>query len=72
VEEPILSAINVHGVNGVRRAEIHTAEPLVPKPSAFEVEMITKKLKRHKSPDVDHIQTGLKQGAEQFVLRSIN
>jgi hypothetical protein len=64
--------LNVHGVNGVWRAEIHTAEPLVPKPSAFEVEMITEKLNRHKSSDVDQIQTGLKQGAEQFALRSLN
>ena len=31
--------LNVHGVNDVRQAEIHTAEPLVPEPSAFEVEL---------------------------------
>jgi hypothetical protein len=36
----------------------------VPEASAFEVEMITEKLNRHKSPDVDQIQTGLKKGAE--------
>jgi len=64
--------LNVHGVNGVRWAEIHTAEPLVPEPSAFEVEMITEKLNRHKSPDVDQIHTGLKHGAELFAPRSIN
>ena len=29
--------LNVHGVNDVRQAEIHTAEPLVPEPSAYEV-----------------------------------
>jgi len=29
VEELILSAIHVHGVNGVRQTEIHTAEPQV-------------------------------------------
>ena len=29
---------NVHGVSGVMQAEIHTTEPLVPKPSAFEFE----------------------------------
>jgi len=27
----------VHGVNDVRQTEIHTAEPVVPEPSAFEV-----------------------------------
>jgi len=31
--------LNVHGVNLVRHTEIHTAEPLVHKHSAFEVEM---------------------------------
>jgi hypothetical protein len=30
---------NVHGVSDVRQTEIHTAGPLVPKPSAFELEM---------------------------------
>jgi hypothetical protein len=34
--------------------------------------MITENLNRHKSPNVDQIQTGLKQGVEQFGLRSIN
>jgi len=34
--------LNVHGVDDVRQAEIHTAEPLVPEPSAFEVEMAIK------------------------------
>jgi len=30
---------SAHGVNDVRQPEIYTAEPLVPEPSAFEVEM---------------------------------
>ena len=38
---------SVHGVNDVRQTEIHTAEPLVPEPSAFEVEMAVEELKRH-------------------------
>jgi len=33
---------NVHGVSDVRQREIHTAEPLVPEPSAFEVEVVIK------------------------------
>jgi hypothetical protein len=36
----------VHGVNDVRQTEIHTTEPLVPEPSAFEVEMVIEKLIR--------------------------
>ena len=39
MEESFLAAVNVHGVNDVRQTEIHTAEPLVLEPSAFEVEM---------------------------------
>ena len=30
--------LNAHGAKDVRQEEIHTAEPLVPEPSAFEVE----------------------------------
>ena len=46
---------NVHGVNDVRQTEIHMAEPLVPGPSAFDVEMVIEKLKRHTSPGIDQI-----------------
>jgi len=45
--------LNVRGVNDVRQPEMHTAEPLVPEPSAFEVEMAIEKLKRQKSPSID-------------------
>jgi hypothetical protein len=38
---------NVHGNDDVRQSEIHTAEPPVPQPSAFEAEMAKEKLKRH-------------------------
>jgi hypothetical protein len=44
---------NVHGVNDVRQTEIQSAGPLVPEPSALEVETATEKLKRHKSPGID-------------------
>jgi len=37
--------LDVHGVNDVRQTEIYAAEPLVPVPSAFEVEMAIEKLK---------------------------
>jgi hypothetical protein len=30
---------NIRGFNGVRQTEIHTAEPLVPELSAFEIEL---------------------------------
>jgi len=41
---------NVHGVKDVGQTEIHTNEPLVPEPSAFEVELAIDNLKSHKSP----------------------
>jgi len=50
--------LNVHGVNDVRQTGIHTAEPLVPEPSAFEVELAIEKLKSQKSPGIDQIPAG--------------
>jgi hypothetical protein len=42
-----------------------TAEPSVPEPSAFEVEMAIEKLKGHKSPDIDQMSAELiKAGVE--------
>ena len=41
--------LNLHGVNEVRQTEIHTAEQLVPEPSAVEVELAIDKLKSHKN-----------------------
>jgi hypothetical protein len=32
--------LNVHGVKDVRQTEMHTAEPLLPEPSPFEVEIV--------------------------------
>jgi len=37
---------NEHGAKDVAQTEIHTAEPLVPEPSASEVEMAIDKLKK--------------------------
>jgi len=50
---------NTHGVNDVRQTEIHTAVPLAPEPSTFEIELATEKLKSHKSPGIDQIPTEL-------------
>ena len=40
--------LNVHGVNEIKHTDIHTTEPLVPEPSAFEVDLAIEKLKDHK------------------------
>jgi hypothetical protein len=39
----------------VRQTEIHTAEPLLPGPSASGVDYAIEKLKSHKSPGIDQI-----------------
>jgi len=49
----------VHGLKDVGQAEIHTAEPLVPGPSASEVKLAIDKLKSHKSPGIDQIPAEL-------------
>jgi hypothetical protein len=37
--------LNAHAVNGFRQTGVHIAEPLVPEPIAFDVQMAMKKLK---------------------------
>jgi hypothetical protein len=61
--------LNVHGLKDVKHREIHTAEPLVPEPSAFQVEMVIEKLKRYKSPGFDQIPAELFK-AERSTFRS--
>jgi hypothetical protein len=60
--------LNAHGVKGVRRNEIHTAEPLPPEPSSFDAEIAIEKLKRYKLPGTDQIW----QEVIHYVLRSTN
>jgi hypothetical protein len=63
--EELPSAIECHRVSDVRQIEIHTAEPLVPDPSPFEVEIAIQNLKRYKSPGSDQIPSELiKEGGE--------
>ena len=64
---------SVYGVNYVRQREMHTAEPLVPEPSTFEVEMAIKKLKKHKSPGIDQISAELiKEGGRTIRSEILN
>jgi hypothetical protein len=51
--------LHVHRVNEVRQTGVHSTEQLVPKPSAFEVELDIEKLKSHKSPGIDQIPAEL-------------
>ena len=62
---------NVHGVKDVKQAEIYTAEPLVPGPSAAEVELAIDKIKSHKSPGIDQIPAQLiKAGGRTICLEN--
>jgi hypothetical protein len=57
--------LNIHGVHDVKQMDIHMAEPLVPEPSLFEVEIAIGKLKSYKSPGTDQIPAKLiKAGGE--------
>ena len=56
----------------VRQAEIHTVEPLVPEPSAFEVELAIGKLKIHKSPGIDQIPAELIKAGGRTICSAIH
>ena len=62
----------MQGDNDVRQTEIHTAEPLVPEPSAFEVEMAIEKLKSYKSPGIDQIPAELIQAGGRKICSEIH
>ena len=64
--------LNVCWDNDGRQMEIHTAEPLMPESSAFEVEMVTEKLKRHKSPGGDQTLAKLIKSRGRKILCEIH
>jgi len=63
---------NMHGVKDAGQAEIHTAEPLVPEPSASEVELAIDKLKSHKSPGIDQIPAELCKARGRTIRHEIH
>jgi len=63
---------NVHGVKDVGRAEIYTAELLVPEPSTVEVELAIDKLKSHKSPGINQILAELIKAGSRTICLEIN
>ena len=64
--------LNVHGAKDVRQPEIHTAEPLVPEPSALEVELAIEKLKSQKSPGIDQIPAELIKASCRIIRCAIH
>ena len=63
---------NVDGVKDVEQAEIHTAEPLVPEPSASEVELAIDKLKSNKTPGIDQIPAELIKAGSRTIYLEIH
>jgi len=46
--------------------EIHTTEPLVPEPSAFEIKLVIEKIKSHKLPDTEQIPAELIKAGDSW------
>jgi hypothetical protein len=73
MEELLLQLLNVHNVSDIRQIEIHRAEPLLPDPSLFEVEIAIAKLERYNHQVVIKFrQNSFKQELKYYVLRSIS
>jgi hypothetical protein len=51
---------------------MHTAEPLMPESNAFEVEMATEKVKRHKSPGADQMLAEYLKAGGRTILSEIH
>jgi hypothetical protein len=63
--------LNIHGDSDVRQTELHTAEPPVPVPSVFKVEMAIENLRRYKSPGIDQIPAELFTAGGSKLINSI-
>jgi hypothetical protein len=63
--------LNIHGVNDTRQTEVHSAERLVPEPSAFEVETAIEKL-GYKSPGIDQIPAELIKAGGRTIRSEIH
>jgi hypothetical protein len=64
--------LKMHRVSDVRQIKIHTAEPLVPDPSPFEVEIAIEKLKMYNLPGSDGIPAVLIQAGGEILCSKIH
>jgi len=64
--------LNICGVNDVGQTEIHTAEPLLPEPSACEFELDIEKLKSQKSPGIDRVLAELIKAGGRTICYEIH
>jgi hypothetical protein len=51
---------------------MHTAEPLLPGPSYFQVEIATEKPERHKSPDTDQVLAELIMSLRWYISSEVH
>jgi hypothetical protein len=56
----------VDRISEVRRIDVHTAEPLAPDPSTFEVKIAIAKFKKYKSPGSDQTRAELIQAGGEI------
>jgi hypothetical protein len=64
--------LKVHNFSDVRQIEVHTAEPLVPGPSCFEVEIAFSNLKKYKSTGNDQITAELIEAGGEILLSAVH
>jgi hypothetical protein len=64
--------LNVHNVTDARQIEVHMAEPLVPGPSHFLVEIAIAKLEMYKLPGSDEIPAELIHAGSEILLSAIH
>ena len=62
----------VRGVSDGKQRDIHKAEPLVPEPSTFDVEMAIEKLKGHKSSGIHQNPAELIKGRGRTIYSAIH
>ena len=67
-----MKILSAHLIRWVRQSETHTAEPLVPEPSTFGVEVDIQKLKRCKLPGTGQIRIEVIQAAGRTVYFEIH
>jgi hypothetical protein len=64
--------LNVQYASDVRQIEVHSADPLVHRPSHFQVEISIAKLKTYRSPCSDEIMAELIQAGDEILVSVIH
>jgi len=59
--------LNVYRVNDISQIDVHTAEPLVHDPSAYEFGLTIEKLKSYKTPHINQITAELIKAAGRTI-----